>query len=56
MSKNLSTKYYQENKESLLKKASKKYKNLSKKKKEKKKENMAVNVKKSLRRWKTKTG
>ena len=36
MSKNLSAKYYQENKEGLQKKASERYQNLSKEKKKKK--------------------
>ena len=36
MSKNLSVKYYQENKERLQRKASEKYQNLSKEEKEKK--------------------
>ena len=38
MSKNLSAKYYQENKERLQKKACEKYQNLSKEKKEKKRQ------------------
>ena len=38
MSKNLSAKYYQENKERLQKKACKRYQNLSKEEKEKKRQ------------------
>ena len=43
MSKNLSAKYYQRNKERLKEKARERYQNLSKKEKEKS-NNMAVNV------------
>ena len=43
MSKNLSVKYYQENKEKLRKKARERYQNLSKEEKEKS-NNMIVNV------------
>ena len=47
MSKNLSTKYYQENRERLKKKACERYQNLSKEEKEKN-NNMVVNVTKNL--------
>ena len=43
MSKNLSAKYFQENKERLQKKAHERYQNLSKDEKEKKSNNMVVN-------------
>ena len=49
MSKNLSAKYYRENKGRLQKRARERYQNISKEKKEKN-ENMIVNVTKSLRR------
>ena len=44
MSKNLSAKYYQENKERPQKNAGERYQNLSKEEKEKKSKNMIVNV------------
>ena len=54
MSKNLSAKYCQENKERFQKKAYERYQNLSKEKKKKKSNNMVVNVTKIFRRSKTK--
>ena len=53
MSKNLSAKYYQENKESLQKKVCKRYQNLSKEEKEKN-YNMVVNVTKIFQKMKNK--
>ena len=50
MSKNLSTKYYQENRERLKKKACERYQNLSKEEKEKKQQYGRQCYKKSLRR------
>ena len=44
MSKNLSARYYQENKERQEKKSSQRYENLSKEEKEKKRDNMVVSV------------
>ena len=54
MSKNLSGKYYQENKERLQKKACERYQNLSKEEKEKN-NNMVVNVTKISQRMKNKS-
>ena len=50
MSKTLSAKYYQENKEGLQKKARERYQNLSKEEKEKKQQYGRDRYKKSLRR------
>ena len=50
MSKNLSAKYCQENKERFQNKAYERYQNLSKEKKKKKSNNMVVNVTKIFRR------
>ena len=56
MSKNLSAKYYQENKERLQQKARERYQSLSKKKKKKKKSNnMVVNVTKISQKIKNKS-
>ena len=44
MSKNLSARYYQENKERQEKKSLQRYENLSKEEKEKKRDNMVVSV------------
>ena len=56
MSKNLSAKYYQENKERLpKKKARERYQNLSKEEKEKKRNNMIVNNIKIYQRMKRKS-
>ena len=52
MSKNLSAKYYQENKERLQKKACERYQSLSKEEKEKKSDNMAVNLTKISQKMK----
>ena len=52
MSKNLSVKYYQENKGRLQKKAPEWYQNLSKEEKEKKATIFLWTLQKSLRRWK----
>ena len=52
MSKNLSAKYYQENKERLQKKARERYKNLSKEEKRNKSDNMIVNVTKISQKMK----
>ena len=54
MSKNLSTKYYQENKEGLQEKAHERYQNLSKEEK-KKNDNMVVNVIKVSQEMKNKS-
>ena len=54
MSKNLSTKYYQENKERLQEKAHERYQNLSKEEK-KKNDNMVVNVIKVSQEMKNKS-
>ena len=54
MSKNLSAKYYQENKERLQKKARERYKNLLKEEKEKK-DNVVVNVTKISQKMKNKS-
>ena len=51
MSKNLSAKYYQENKEGLQKEVRERYQNLSKKEKEKS-DNMVVNVTKISQKMK----
>ena len=51
MSKNLSAKYYQENKERLQKKARERYQNLSKEEKEKS-DNMVMNVTKISQKMK----
>ena len=55
MSKNLSAKYYQENKERLQQKARERYQNLSKKKKKKKSNKMVVNVTKISQKIKNKS-
>ena len=55
MSKNLSAKYYQENKERLQKKAHERYQNLSKEKKTKKSDNMVVSVTKICHKIKNKS-
>ena len=52
MSKNLSAKYYQENKERLQKKARERYQNLSKQEKGNKSDNMVVNVTKISQKMK----
>ena len=54
MSRTLSAKYYQENKERLQKKACKRYQNLSKKEKENN-NNMVVNVTKISQKMKNKS-
>ena len=54
MSKNLSAKFYQENKERPQKKTCTRYQNLSKEEKEKKQQYGHKCCKKFLRRWKTK--
>ena len=56
MPKNLSAKYYQENKERLQKKARERHRNLSKEEKEKKATIWLWTLHKSLRRWKAKAG
>ena len=53
MSKNLSAKYYQDNKERLQKKARERYQNLSKK--EKKSDNMVVDITKISQKKKKKS-
>ena len=54
ISKNLSAKYYQENKERLQIKARERYQNLSKKENEKKATIWSWTLQKTLTRWKTK--
>ena len=55
MSKTLSAKYYEENKERLLKELVKDIKNLSKEEKEKQSNNMVVNVTKTSQKMKSKS-
>ena len=54
MSKNLSAKFYQENKERLQKKAGDRYQNLSQEEKENESAIRLWKLQKSLKRWKTK--
>ena len=54
MSKNLSAKYYQKNKEKLQKEAFERYQSFCKKEKEKKATIWLWTLQKSLRRWKNK--
>ena len=55
MSKTLSAKYYEENKERLLKELVKDIKNLSKEEKEKQSNNMVMNVTKTTQKMKSKS-